>query len=194
MPTNHQSAGLFDPEVRYSALDERVTNLSSRLTHLDQTMTAGFREMQAAIAGLSGSLNESRRPQWQAISVGVAFISVIGFLVYQPITSRLSTVETTSVSRDELDWRSSRGAEDRARNDAAFNDLRSQIIPKAELDQRFENVTDRNADVQRQLEKVVADLGQLYPIKDVFAELQERLSRLEMLRFRQQQDSYTPPQ
>lgn len=125
-------------------LDERVTNQGRRLTDIESDMKAGFRSVEASlsafmnetrnsIAALSTAIAERNKPQWQALGVMLTFVALVGALAYWPI--RESTDETKidirtlatetnnsirmlaerAVTREELNWRASRSAEDRAR-------------------------------------------------------------------------------
>lgn len=135
-------------------LGERVTNLGRRQTDLEQEMRTGFRQIEQSIAGLSSTLSERAKPQWQAIGVALTFAVIIGGMAYWPIrettTDLKSTVSTLAaetnqtirmladrtVSRAEMDWRAARGSEDRVRSEAAVADIRASMLPRNEWSER----------------------------------------------------------
>ncbi|MBZ9889444.1 hypothetical protein LB559_16065 [Mesorhizobium sp. BR1-1-3] len=54
-----------------------------------------------------------------------------------------------SVTRDEIDWRSARGAEDRTRMEMAVTDIRAGLVPRAEHERVWQNYDQRLTDEQR---------------------------------------------
>lgn len=137
-----------------AALGERVSNLSRRQTDLENEMRAGFRSMEGhidriatdtrnALSSLTQNLSERNKPQWQALSVMLAALIAIGGLVFWPIRegqgridTALARISEVMVTRQEMDWRSQRTAEDRARTETALLDLRTAMLPRNEWQER----------------------------------------------------------
>ena len=158
-------------------LGERVTNLNRRQTDLEAEMRSGFRQMEAsfssfadetrrAIAGVSSSISERNKPQWQALGVALTFATVLGGLAYMPIReatgdlkSSVSTLSEKMVTRQEMDWRQARGAEDRARMEDVISTMR--------------------ADLQRQLDQLSANSSSVYSARDIILDLRQRIDRVE---------------
>ena len=181
-------------------LGERVTNLGRRQTDLEAEMRAGFKAMEAAVTGLanetrssiaalSTNLAERNKPQWQALGVALTFAAMLGGLAYLPIREATSDLKSSvtvladrMVTRQEMDWRQARAAEDRARMEAAVIDLRSAQVPRAELERVWAGFDQRFADHQRQLDDVKQAQGAVYGARDVLLDLRERIDRMERQR------------
>lgn len=133
-------------DVMQAQLGERVTNLGRRVTDIEGEMRAGFRQIESSLSSLTSTLAERNKPHWQALGVALTFAALIGGLAYMPIreaTTDLkgSVIETnkaiqalaaTTVSRQEMDWRAARSAEDRDRWNAAVTELRASDDRTAE--------------------------------------------------------------
>jgi len=117
----------------------------------------------------------------------VSVVVVLGGLVYWPIresttdlkaqdveTGRLIQSLTTetgkaiqnlaanTVSGQEMDWRSQRGAEDRVRMEAAIADLRSGTVNRNEWVERNRAYDQQTADFNRRLDELRQDFGSVY--------------------------------
>ena len=178
-------------------LGERVTNLGRRQTDLEAEMRAGFKgidtavtalanETRASIAALSTNLAERNKPQWQALGVALTFAAMLGGLAYLPIREATSDLKQSvsiladkMVTQRELEWRTARSAEDRARTDASVKELRDAQVPREELDRVFASYDQRLADQQRQINEVKTAQGGIYGARDVLIELRENQQRLE---------------
>lgn len=178
-------------------LGERVTNLGRRQTDLEAEMRAGFKAMESAvtslanetrtsIAALSTNLAERNKPQWQALGVALTFAAMLGGLAYLPIREATGDLKTAvgmlserMITRQEMDWRQARSAEDRGRMEAAIVDLRSSQVPRAELERVWAGFDQRFADHQRQLDDVKQAQGSVYGARDVLLDLRERVDRME---------------
>lgn len=178
-------------------LGERVTNLGRRQSDLELEMRSGFKAMENAvtslasetrtsIAALSSNLAERSRPQWQALGVALTFAAMLGGLAYLPIreaTSDLkgavSVLADKMVTQQELEWRTQRSAEDRARTDTAVKDLRDAQVPRDELDRVFAAYDQRFADQQRQINESKEASGSIYGARDVIVDLKTNQQRLE---------------
>lgn len=177
------NSGLTDDlAARVGVLSQRVATTETAIVDLRKEMHTGF-------TTLANKFDERSKTPWPGIAVGwavVAFVlTAIGTLVYYPLNNRVGSIEAQMVTREEIDWRSARGAEDRARNEAAIADLRGNVIPRAELDQRFENNSQDRATLQRQIDELRSNFGDSYSLRDALSELQQRLSRLEMMKLRE---------
>jgi len=189
-------------------LGERVTNLGRRQTDLEAEMRTGFRQIEQSIATLSSTLSERNKPQWQALSVMLAFAAILGGLAYMPIreaTSDLKAAVTTlaanSVTRQEMDWRSARSAEDRDRTDSAIKEIRAGIVYRNEWQERNLSRDHEIASIQRQLDQQRADFqafshsmgnGRDF-IQDMKAEIARLRDRLAEIGARQYERFGRPP-
>jgi DNA repair exonuclease SbcCD ATPase subunit len=178
-------------------LGERVTNLNRRQSDLESEMRSGFKaiessmsamstEMRSSVAGLTTTISERNKPQWQAIAVALSFCTIVGGLVYWPInssTSRLenalATIADKMVTQKELEYRTSRGAEDRSRMEASIKKLDDDQVPRAEHARAWQNYDQRLMDQQRQVDEVKQALGGIYGTRDALLDLRSRLDRVE---------------
>ncbi|XAZ24034.1 hypothetical protein LVY75_12465 [Sinorhizobium sp. B11] len=150
--SNNNDAHRVYTDAITAQLGERVTNLGRRQTDLETEVRSGFKnidtavtslanETRASIAALSTNLAERNKPQWQALGVALTFAAMLGGLAYLPIREATSDLKASvniladkMVTQQELEWRTARSAEDRARTDAAVKDLRDAQVPREELD------------------------------------------------------------
>jgi len=181
-------------------LGERVTNLGRRQTDLESEMRSGFKQMETAVsslanemrtsvASLSTNIAERNRPQWQAIGVTLTFCAMIGGLVYWPINastirleSAIATIADKMVTQKEMEWRTQRGSEDRARTEMSVKDIRESQVPRLELDRVFESYNQQFRDQQRQIDEVKTAQGSVYGTRDILLDLRERIDRMERQR------------
>lgn len=178
-------------------LGERVTNLGRRQTDLEAEMRTGFKQMESALsalgaemrnstAALSTNMAERNKPQWQALGVALTFATVLGGLAYMPIRESTSDLKASvaiiserMVTQQEMEWRTARGQEDRARSETAINDLRNSQVPRLELDRVFMGYDQRFGDVQRQVDELKQAQGGIYGARDIIMDLKENQQRLE---------------
>ncbi|CDZ52323.1 Hypothetical protein NGAL_HAMBI1189_44260 [Neorhizobium galegae bv. officinalis] len=181
-------------------LGERVTNLNRRQSDLENEMRSGFKqiessmsamssEMRSSVAALATNMAERNKPQWQALGVALTFCTILGGLAYWPINaattdlkSAVVTISEKMVTQKEMEWRTQRGAEDRARSEAAVKEIRDDQVPRKELDRVWANYDQRFQDQQRQIDEVKTAQGSVYGQRDIILDLRERLDRVERLR------------
>ncbi len=181
-------------------LGERVTNLNRRQSDLENEMRSGFKqiessmlamssEMRSSVAALATNMAERNKPQWQALGVALTFCTILGGLAYWPINaattdlkSAVGTISEKMVTQQEMEWRTQRGAEDRARSEAAVKEVRDDQVPRKELDRVWANYDQRFQDQQRQIDEVKTAQGSVYGQRDIILDLRERLDRVERQR------------
>lgn len=207
MANNGNDARTLYQDAATAQLSERVTNMGRRINDVEVEMRAGFsqlgnslnaatNETRSSIASLSTSMAERSRPQWQALSVMLAVLVVLGGLVYWPIreatgdlkTSIISLSQDTSrsleaivakmVTREELDWRSSRGAEDRARTEAAIAGLRTSSVDRDEWLQQIHGRDQEIVELSRRIDELRQNVGNQYTTRDLLLELQQEIKDL----------------
>ncbi|MBN9235079.1 MULTISPECIES: hypothetical protein [Phyllobacteriaceae] len=171
------------PDPNWGAFSERITNLNRRQTDFEAETRASFRsvesamdkmatEMRSGLANLSTNLADRNRPQWTAISVALSFAVIIGGMAYWPIrettsdlkaaileqakqtAQNIKDLDVNTVSRQEMDWRSSRSIEDRARIEGAIADIRANLVPRTENERVWQFYEQRLADQQRQIDRI----------------------------------------
>lgn len=217
MATEAETARHYQ-DARTAQLSERVANIGSRQSELEAEMRSGFRQIEqsftsftaetrASINALAANLADRNKPQWQAIGVALTFVVIMGGLVYWPIReqtgdvkSALALVAEKMVTREELDWRSERGQEDRARTDTAISDLRGTMVTRAEWQERNASRDNENANTQRQIDQLRGDFvsfaSSLGNGRDSFADMKAEIRRLEerldAWRMRRTQPAPTP--
>lgn len=197
-------------------LGERVTNLGRRQTDFESEVRAGFSQINTSIKLLSDELRGSSKTQWpviwSAIGVSFAILLAVGSQALAPIRdaqqdlkqSMLALATATNhsielmaekaVTREELDWRSERGQEDRARTETAIADLRATTVARNEWMERnasrdHEIVSIHEAEardvanVQRQIDLLRTDFmsftASLGNGRDTFQDMKAEIRRLE---------------
>ncbi|KQZ54632.1 hypothetical protein ASD54_04710 [Rhizobium sp. Root149] len=174
-------AGLsFDPMASYARLSERVENQGKDIIDLRSNMNTGFQTVNAGLSALSHELRTNSKTQWPVIwsAAGVCFtvLAALGTFFYGTLAREqnrldaaivksneltqiaISGLSDKVVTQKELDWRTARSAEDRARTDASIKDL------------------------QRQLDDVRQSQSAAYGPRDVIMDLRERMERIERIK------------
>ncbi|WP_309085980.1 hypothetical protein [Chelativorans sp.] len=174
--------------------------MRSGFRQIEQSFASFTNETRASINALSATIAERSKPQWQAIGVALTFAVIIGGMAYWPIreaTTDLKTdVSTLSaetrrafdmaaerfVTREELDWRAARSAEDRSRTDTAIEDLRTTMLPRNGWSERNLNRDHEIANLQRQIDLQREDFQQFSSSlgngRDVIQDLKSEIERL----------------
>ena len=183
-------------DAAQAQLGERVTNLGRRQTDLETEMRSGFKQMETALAGfanetrssiaaLSQNLAERNKPQWQALGVALTFAAMLGGLAYLPIREATTDLKQAvavlaekTMTRDELEWRSARAAEDRSRQEAAIVDLRASTVSRPEWTERNRARDQEVADLSRRVDELRTDVGSVYGTRDVIRDMKEEIDRL----------------
>ncbi len=184
------SNGAFDPIASYARLSERVEGQGRDIVDLRSNMNTGFRNIEGSLKQLSDQLSGNSRTQWpviwSAIGVSFAVLAAVGALAYRPVLSNQDRLDAalvkladTSVSQKEMEWRTARGQEDRARNEKAVAELRSEQVPRAEHVRTWASYDQRLADIQRQIDETKNTLGSTYSLRDYISRLTTRLDMLE---------------
>lgn len=150
---------LQDAATRIGILSQRTTNLEGAVASVNASIVAMSSKVDERFNSLAASIADQRRPQWQAISVILVFVGMVGALAYWPIReatgdlkSAIQTVAERMVTREELDWRAGRATEDRAKNADAFKELRDMIRPRSEIESERRALDQHFADIQRQID------------------------------------------
>lgn len=191
----------FDPEAKYAQLGERVDNQSRQIGDLDTRMKQGFSEIASQIRGLVDDIRGGSKTQWPIIigfcSVSITILGGLGFLALQPIKDSISqiredaktlsssssasfaTIVDKMVTQKEMEWRTTRGQEDRARMEGSIADIREGLVPRAEHERVWQNGEQRDADLQRQIDELKQAQGSVYGARDVIMDLRQRLDRVE---------------
>lgn len=184
------SNGNFDPLASYARLSERVENQGKDLIDIRSNMNTGFQTVNSAIGTLSNELRTNSRTQWPvlwaALSVGVTILAGLGFMALQPIKDNTSRLEMalvrlaeSSVSQKEMEWRTARGAEDRARTELAVADLRASQVPRKELERVWSAEDQQRMQMQKQIDEIKQGQASTYGARDILLDLKENQQRLD---------------
>jgi hypothetical protein len=197
MTTNGSDAARVYQDAIQAQQGERITNLGRRQSDLETEVRSGFKqidvamlslaeEMRRGIAGLTTNMAERNRVQWPAIGVAVTFCTVLGGVFAYPVNSAITRLDSTlgvisekMVTRQEMDWRSARGAEDRTRIESAVAQLRTDQVPRAELERVWDGYNQRFVDQQRQLDAMAATNGSTYTPRDALLDIKAKQERIE---------------
>lgn len=188
--------GGYDPVAANARLSERVEGQGKDIVDLRSNMNTGFQQINAninslanetrnSIATLTASFAERARPQWQALGVALTFAALLGGLAYMPIREATSDLKSSvgmladkMVTRQEMDWRSSRGIEDRTRQEAAIADLRASSVTRNEWAERNRARDQEVADLGRRVDELRQDVGSVYGTRDVIQDLKKEIDNL----------------
>jgi hypothetical protein len=190
-------------DAAQAQMGERISNLNRRQTDYEAESRANFRAIEASISAITtemrqsfssitNTLSERNKPQWQALGVALTFAALLGGLAYMPIREattdlKSAVIETNksiqalaanTVSRQEMDWRAARGAEDRVRQETAIADLREVSVTRAEWGERNRARDQEVSDLSRRVDEIRADVGAVYGTRDVIIDLKNEIDRL----------------
>ncbi|UXT40909.1 hypothetical protein FY137_06760 [Agrobacterium tumefaciens] len=174
----------FDPMAQYARLSERVENQGKDIVDLRSNMNTGFQTINTSISQLSNELRNSSKTQWPVIwaAAGVCFtvLATGGAFFYNSLSkgqdrldlivaknaetfqSAITAVVDKMVTQKEMEWRTARGAEDRARMETSIKDLREAM--------------------QKQIDEQKANSASVYTPRDILLDNRERIDRLERQR------------
>jgi chromosome segregation ATPase len=185
MANGEETRHYIDPQS--AAMGERISNLNRRQTDYEAESRANFRAIEASIGAITAEMRQSfssitstlaerNKPQWQALSVMLVFVGMVGALAYMPIREATDDLKTNVstlaaetrrsfemagerfISRQEMDWRSARGAEDRIRTEGAIADLRAGSVTRNEWMERNASRDHDIANIRSDIEREVANL------------------------------------
>jgi cell division protein FtsB len=198
------SSNGFDPMAQYARLSERVENQGKDIVDLRSNMNTGFQTVNAAIGTLSNELRSNSKTQWPVIwaAAGVCFtvLATGGAFFYNSLSkgqdrldsavnknaeltqSALTAVVDKMVTQKEMEWRTNRGAEDRARMESSIKEVRDAQVPRAELERVWQSQDQTTAQLQKQIDELKSNSASVYTPRDVLLDNRERIDRLERQR------------
>ncbi|NTB01060.1 hypothetical protein [Agrobacterium tumefaciens] len=198
------SSNGFDPMAQYARLSERVENQGKDIVDLRSNMNTGFQTINTSISQLSNELRNSSKTQWPVIwaAAGVCFtvLATGGAFFYNSLSkgqdrldlivaknaesaqSGITAVVDKMVTQKEMEWRTARGAEDRARMEASIKEVREAQVPRAELERVWRSQDQMMAQLQKQIDEQKANSAAVYTPRDVLLDNRERIDRLERQR------------
>lgn len=198
------SSNGFDPMAQYARLSERVENQGKDIVDLRSNMNTGFQTINTSISQLSNELRNSSKTQWPVIwaAAGVCFtvLATGGAFFYNSLSkgqdrldlvvaknaesaqSGITAVVDKMVTQKEMEWRTARGAEDRARMEASIKEIREAQVPRAELERVWHSQDQMMSQLQKQIDEQKANSAAVYTPRDVLLDNRERIDRLERQR------------
>lgn len=198
------SSNGFDPMAQYARLSERVENQGKDIVDLRSNMNTGFQTINTSISQLSNELRNSSKTQWPVIwaAAGVCFtvLATGGAFFYNSLSkgqdrldlivaknaesaqAGITAVVDKMVTQKEMEWRTARGAEDRARMEASIKEVREAQVPRAELERVWRSQDQMMAQLQKQIDEQKANSAAVYTPRDVLLDNRERIDRLERQR------------
>lgn len=199
-PMTQNGTTTFDPNVQWGRLSERVENQGKDIVDLRSNMNTGFQGVNSNLAALSNELRNSAKtnwsPIWAALSVGVAILTGLGFMALQPIkesnadqkqaivaltaatNQSLQAIIDKMVTREEMDWRSTRGAEDRVRTEKDLDYLRANSVPRTVWEERNHARDTEISDLGRRIDEIRQEVGAVYGTRDVIIDLKKEIDNL----------------
>jgi hypothetical protein len=205
------NSDMQDAATRIGILSQRTTNLETvvgdirrelnqSITALSNSIGTMSTKVDERFNALSATVAERSRPQWQALSVMLGAMVVLGGLTYWPIREGTSDLKIAvqqisdrMITREEIDFRADRGSEDRKRNEEAIREIRALGVSRGEWSERnlsrdhdIDNIRSSQRaeidNVQRQLDQIRNDFNtfsaSLGNGRDNFADLKQEQGRL----------------
>ena len=118
--------------------------------------------------------------------VAITFCTVIGGLAYWPIQASttdlkmaITLLNEKVITRQEMEWRQARSAEDRQRLEASISSVREAQVPRAELERVWTSEDQRLAQMQKQIDELKQGQSNTYSARDLLLDMRERQDRLE---------------
>jgi hypothetical protein len=193
----------FDPMASWARLSERVENQGKDIVDLRSNMNTGFQGVNANLASLSNELRSAGKTHWPvvfaALSVVITILAGLGFLSLQPIKDNTARLETalarlaeTTVSQNEMEWRTQRGAEDRKRTDEAISDIRTNTVTRNEWQERNLARNGEIAELGRRIDELRQEVGSVYGTRDVITDLKRQVDTLRQRVFESRMDGRQP--
>lgn len=193
----------FDPMASWARLSERVENQGKDIVDLRSNMNTGFQGVNANLAALSNELRSAGKTHWPvvfaALSVVITILAGLGFLSLQPIKDNTARLETalarlaeTTVSQNEMEWRTQRGAEDRKRTDEAISDIRTNTVTRNEWQERNLARNGEIAELGRRIDELRQEVGSVYGTRDVITDLKRQVDTLRQRVFESRMDGRQP--
>jgi hypothetical protein len=175
----------FDPQARYAALDERVTNLRSSFVNLEGEMRSGFASINNHLTSVSNELRVAGKTQWPVIwmAAGVVFtvLAGLGAVLYSPIKADVAKLQDNTITRSEWADNQSRSAENRQRLESLIGKLAENAVGRSELSQMVTEYRDYKARIDNELGKKLDRItwDERNHARDVeIADLQRRLDEI----------------
>jgi hypothetical protein len=142
-------------------LEERVTGLERGVAHIN-----------ASLDQLGRDIRERQKFPWPAIWGGASFLLAIvglfGGIVIWGFNSYLATISGGMAAQQ-----------------AQIIAIQATIVPRGEHQGHWDQETQADANLQRQIDEMRASFGSAYTLNDTLKGLQSRLDRLEELRLEQ---------
>lgn len=194
---NGENYELQDAATRIGILSQRTTNLETvvgdvrrelnqSILGLNQSIGAMSTRVDERFNSIASTIAERSRPQWQALSVMLAALVVMGGLLYWPVREQaedmkgaISKIVDRMVTQEELVWRSDRGKEDRDRTFASIADLRSGSVTRNEWSERNASRDLQIINLQREIDELKRSTLATYNVRDVILALQSQVERLQ---------------
>lgn len=195
-------------DARVLQLDERVTNLRTTLSSVEQETRTGFAQVNTAISNLSNEVRTGQKTQWPTIlmvmglivtvviSIGGAFAVVtLAPIREQVADNRITSKETTMqiaailaglpeayIPRRESENLRLRAGEDRARTEASLVELRTKTVDRNEWMERNRARDIELNDIRGRIDELVRQVGDTYGARDVILDLKGRVDALQGFR------------
>lgn len=189
-------------------INQRVSSLERDVTSILDKVDLQRRETERQFESLREAFTASRSPQWhlllQLIGVAVIVIGALWAAGISPIEKGLHAVgeraEVTAaevdalredtlneadynaqrlVARQDNDNRFRRFEDDQRLLWQEMRDGFAMQVQRGELEERWRATDNDLANHQRQIEELKASIGGIYGARDVIADLQQRLRRIE---------------
>lgn len=115
----------------------------------------------------------------QTVTVAALFIGGFWGAVIAPLSSRLEKAETLTLSRLEYAQYALRVDQILSRHEAAFLTVNEKMVPERVHQLKWDQDKTDKERIREAIERIRADLGGTYSLKDALSDMQKRLDRIE---------------
>lgn len=185
-------------------VSERVENQGREIGDIRSNMNTGFantnanfqalsNELRAQTAALNNTIAERNKTPWGIlISAGVLILAIVGGLgtmAVKPIMDNqfelaqtMKDMMSVMVTRSEMDWRTTRGMEDRGRIERMINGIEDDFLPLKVWEERNHSRDLEVQNIQKQIDQNRLDFqnfaSSLGNGRDFIQDLKEEQARL----------------
>lgn len=178
-------------------LEERVFGLGKEFQTFRAETTSQIAGIAAQISAIGAKIEDRAKVPWQAMGVVLSALVVVGGLVWYPQNDRLTRLTEvveklidTNITRREYEGRlgtlgqlrdqqAAASADRIERLEKQVRETASGIVPRGEHTEKWLAQRDRDADLQRQVDSLRKDFGELYSPRDALKSMQQRIDDLD---------------
>jgi BMFP domain-containing protein YqiC len=194
MATNGERSGAMAEETRmnFGAVDQRIRATENQQSQFLTQFNSFVVRVEGMFNSLSSKIEERSRPQYALlVSIGIFGLSVltaVGWLAYAPIRENQTDQKAATLEIQKAivalvqnigeKYVTTREQADRSSRTRADIDRLNSDIGSLEANMRRDQAS-ADGNLQRQIDELKKQFGELYSPRDAFQQLQRRIDALE---------------